>query len=205
MATATEQRASRRRRRDEARGAVLRAALELAEGTPFKDLTVDEIARAAGVSRTAFYIHFRDKGELLLAAVDEVAAELHEQADRWWSGEGEPTELVREALAGVVGVYAEHARLLRLATEVSTYDEEVRAFWLELMGRFITTATAQIRSEQEAGRIDLSLDPEATAEAMVWMTERYCYIYLTREPRTPETVTASLGAVWTAALYGAPS
>ena len=94
---------------------------------PFRDLTVDEIARAAGLSRSAFYTHFRDKHELLLAAVEEVADELYRMADRWWHGEGPPAERVRARSREWSRVYAEHASLLRVATEVSTYDEEVRS------------------------------------------------------------------------------
>ena len=95
---ATEQRQSRRRRHEETRREVLRAAIELAGDAPFKDLTIDEIARAAGVSRPAFYQYFRDKGELLLAAVEEVSRALYEEADSWWNGAGPPEELVRGAI-----------------------------------------------------------------------------------------------------------
>ena len=69
-------RKGRRDRREQARADVLRSALELAEQAPFRDLTIDEIARAAGLSRSAFYTHFRDKHDLLLAAVTDVADEL---------------------------------------------------------------------------------------------------------------------------------
>ena len=201
MATATEQRLDRRRRREQAREAFVRAAVELVEDAPFKDVTVDEIARAAGASRPAFYIHFQDKQELLLAAVEEVSAELYDQADRWWHGEGDPATLVHVALEGVTGVWAKHASLLRVATEVSTYDEEVRDVWLEIAARFIDATAEHIRAEQAEGRIANTLDPESTAETLVWMTERCCYIYLARGDRGPDQVTESLAAVWTAALY----
>lgn len=200
MATAIE-RSSTRRRRAEARRDVLAKALELAEERPFRDITVDEIARAAGLSRSAFYTHFHDKHELLLAAVQEVADELYERSDRWWSGEGAPGERVRRALDGVVSVYAAHASLLRLATEVSTYDDEVREFWLGIVGRFISDATEHIGSEQADGLIPRTLEARATAEGLVWMAERCCYIYLARGDRRPEQVVEALVPVWTAALY----
>ncbi len=202
MATATEQRRTQRRRRDEARGAVIAAALRLAGDSSFKDLTVDEIAREAGVSRTAFYVHFRDKSELLLAAVGDVTAILYAEAERWWHGTGEPAELVRKAIGGVAAVYAEHASLMRIATEVSTYDEEVRGFWMELIGRFVAATTDHIRLEQEAGRIRDSLGAAATADSLTWMTERCCYVHLGRGEGTPEALTEALSAVWVAALYG---
>ncbi len=200
--SAVEQRMRSRRKRDDARAGVVAAALRLAETSAFKDLTVDEIARAAGVSRPAFYIHFPDKESLLLAAVEQIAGTLYDEADRWWHGEGNQSELVEAAVGGVVAVYAANASLMRIATEASTYDEEIREFWMALVDRFVEATAEHIATEQAAGRIASSLEPGPTAESLVWMAERCCYIYLTRGDREPAAVTASLTAVWTAALYG---
>ena len=201
MSPTTAERSSRRKRRDKARSALVKSALELAETSPFRDLTVDEIGAGAGVSRSAFYLHFRDKHDLLLAAVEEVAGELYLMADRWWHGEGPPAERVRRAIEGVVAVYAEHAAVLRVATEVSTYDEEVRDAWRAIVERFIKAGAEHIRSEQERGMISARLDPVATAEALVWMNERYSYIYLGRDERPSADVVEALVPVWTGALY----
>lgn len=196
-----EERSSRRRRRERTRNQVVRRALELTETAPFRDLTVDQIAKAAGLSRSAFYTHFQDKHQLLLTAVEEVAEELYEMADRWWHGEGPPAERVREAIEGVVSVYAKQATLLRVATEVSTYDEEVREVWLAIAERFIEATAKHISSEQQTGLIPESLGARPTAESLVWMAERCCYIYLGRGERGPKQVVDALAPVWTAALY----
>jgi AcrR family transcriptional regulator len=198
---ATGARSSRRQRRDEIRAKIVRSALELSERGPFRDLTVDEITRSAGISRSAFYTHFRDKHDLLLGAVEEIAGELYRMADRWWHGEGPPAKQVRGAIEGVVSVYAEHAGVLRVATEVSTYDDEVRQVWVGLVQRFIDATAEHIYTEQAAGLIPTTLKPEATAESLVWMVERCCYIYLGREERKPAEVVRALAPVWTAALY----
>lgn len=155
---ATGARSSHRRRRDEVRAEVIRSALELSERGPFRDLTIDEITKAAGLSRSAFYTHFRDKHDLLLGAVEETADELYEMADRWWHGEGPPAERVRVAIDGVVSVYAERAGVLRVATEVSTYDEEVRQVWIAIVQRFIEATAEHVYAEQAAGLIPTSLD-----------------------------------------------
>ncbi|MDP9227486.1 MAG: TetR/AcrR family transcriptional regulator [Actinomycetota bacterium] len=198
---AASEREGRRKRREEMRSEVIRTALELAERASFRDLTVDQIAREAGIPRSAFYTHFRDKHDLLLAAVAEASEELYRMADRWWHGEGPPAERVRQALEGVVSVYAEQARVLRLATEVSTYDEEVREVWLAILERFIEATAEHIRSEQRAGLIPEALEARATAEGLVWMSERCCYIYLARGERTTGELVAAMAPVWTAALY----
>jgi TetR/AcrR family transcriptional regulator, ethionamide resistance regulator len=180
---------------------VISSALKLADKGSFRDLTIDQIARTAKVSRPAFYTHFSDKEELLLAAVGDVSEELYEMADRWWHGVGPPAQRVRQAIEGVVSVYAGDARLLRIAAEVATYDEEVRILWLDIAERFIETTADHIRSEQDVGLIPRALHPRATAEALYWMAERCCYIYLGRGERTPKQVVQALMPVWVAALY----
>lgn len=196
---------SRRRRRVQAREEVLGAALRLAEDAPFHDVTVEEIARAAGISRSAFYTHFSDKHDLLLAALRDVADELRGESDGWWAGEGAPAERVRTALTGVVSIYAEHASLLNVAIEVSTYDDEVRAVWVSVLERFIDETADHIRSEQRAGLIADVLEPRPTAEALVWMTERCCFVYLpeggSEDGRSPRKLVADMAPVWVAALY----
>jgi AcrR family transcriptional regulator len=190
-----------RERRQKARRRIVDASLKQAEKGSFRDLTVDDIARSARVSRPAFYTHFSDKEEVLLVAVEEVSRELYEMADRWWHGVGPPAERVRRAIEGIVSVYAREAALLRVAAEVSTYDDEVRALWLDIAERFIETTADHVRSEQDVGLIPRSLDPRSTAESLFWMAERCCYMYLGRGERTPKQVVQALVPVWVAALY----
>ncbi len=176
-------------------------ALELAGERPFRDLTVEQIARGAGLSRSAFYTHFRDKHDLLAVAVHEVADELYRMADIWWRGKGPPAERVHAALEGVTAVYSEHAALLRIAVEVSTYDEDVRVLWMGAMERLIEATAEHIRAEQTRGLISPGLDARGSAEALVWMNERCAYVYLGRGERGAAELVEAMAAVWTAALY----
>lgn len=176
--------------------------VELAEDTSFRDLTVDGIARRAGLSRSAFYFYFQDKHDLLTAAAGEVVDELYREADRWWHGEGEPEARVRRALHGVAALYARHGRLLGVAVEVSTYDREVGGVWRALVTRFVDATVEHLRGEQEAGRAP-PLDPRATAEPLVWMTERCLWLFLASGERSVDEVVDQLASVWLRAIYGA--
>lgn len=205
MTDATEIREGPRARRESVRLALRDALLELVEETPFKDISVDDVARAAGIKRSAFYVYFSDKRDLLVAATAETAEELYREADRWWHGSGAPEERLTEALAGMASLYERHASLLRVATEVSTYDDEVRVFWRGIIERFIAATATHLHAEQAAGRVPRSLEPRATAESLVWMAERCCYVYLARGERSPSELVRSLGATWAAALYPGPA
>jgi AcrR family transcriptional regulator len=186
--------------REQIQAAVTAATLELAEESAFKDLTVDQIARAAGLSRTAFYFYFRSKHDLLRAAMEEVSDEAFTEADRWWHGEGEPQSLIRAAIEGVVDVYQRHVNLMRVGQEVAMYDPEMAALWQELMGRFIEATAEHLRAEQAAGRLR-PLEPGAAAESLVWMMERCNYVYLGLGRRSRTEMVETLTAIWFHALY----
>lgn len=205
MTDATEIREGRRARRESVRAALCDALLGLVDETPFKDISVDDIARAAGIKRSAFYVHFSDKQDLLVAAAGDTADALYREADRWWHGGGPPEERLTGALSGIAELYDRHSSLLRAATEVSTYDDDVRVFWRGIVERFIEATADHLRREQAVGRVPHALEPRATAESLVWMAERCCYIYLARGERSPHELVGSLGAIWTAALYPAPA
>jgi TetR/AcrR family transcriptional regulator, ethionamide resistance regulator len=200
MAVVTVTESPSRRTREEIETAVRSATLELAEEVPFKDLTIDQIARAAGISRTAFYFYFRSKHDLLRAAMEEVSDETYREADRWWHGEGEPRVLIKAAIQGVVAVYLRHANLMRVGQEVAMYDAEMGELWRELIERFITATADHLRREQAAGRLR-PLDPDETAESLVWMMERCNYVYLGLGRRDSRHVVETLTAIWYHALY----
>jgi len=91
---------------------------------------MDEIARAAGVSRQAVYLHFRSKHGLLLALVEHVdrSRDVHQRVKRLWAA--------KSALAGVE-VAAELAaetngevhRIAMALDSTRRWDPDFRAAW----------------------------------------------------------------------------
>jgi TetR/AcrR family transcriptional regulator, ethionamide resistance regulator len=192
--------AKRRERTAEVRQLVCRAMLELLDEASFSELTVDEIMRRAGVSRSSFYLYFRDKQEVLMLATEELAERFYAEADRWWRGEGGGPHLVRDALAGVVAVYRGNALLLAAVNEAATYDSEVADFWRALIDRFVAATAEHLEREARAGRMPV-VDPLPMSDALVWMVERSCYVHLIRGERSERELVDSLAGVWVAALY----
>jgi len=197
---ASPQSATRRRTREEVQEAVRATLVEMLAERPFKDVTVDELAKRAGLSRTAFYFYYPDKNEVLKEAANTAAAGVYAEADRWWHGEGRPEDLVREALEGIAGVYCDHADVLRAAVEATTYDLEFRTFYEALIRRFVDATAEHLRRELGAGRVR-PLEPDSIAEALVWMAERCNYAFLLLEGRPKSEVVDSLTAIWIHAIY----
>jgi AcrR family transcriptional regulator len=174
----------------------------LSEGASFADLGVERIATQAGITRTAFYFYFADKRELLMALTADVNELLLEQANLWWSGEGEPGVRLERALTNVARLFGEHAVLLKALGEVAAYDEQVAEHWQRLIGQFLEATEERIREEQAAGLATCS-NPSATAFALTWMTEGVLsqQILQLGSPADPQLIDA-LVEIWVRSVYG---
>jgi len=86
-------------------------------------------------------------------------------------------------------LYERHASLLRAATEVSTYDDEVRVFWRGNVERFIEATAADLRGERSRGGCRAVSSPSRPPSG----------------ERSAHELVGLLGATWTAALYPAPA
>ena len=60
------------------------ATLGLVAESPFTEVTVDPISNAAGLARSTFYLHFRDKFDVLRAMTEEVIQGLVETLTAVW-------------------------------------------------------------------------------------------------------------------------
>jgi hypothetical protein len=129
-----------------------------------------------------------------------VAELLYREADGWWSVEGDGEPALRDALRSIVGLYSEHAVLLRAVVEASAYDRVVAEFWQAVIGRFVDATRERIERER------LSLPAQPTAFALCWMTERACYEWIVQgyEVDGPGFLDGLVG-VWVGALYGSSS
>lgn len=82
----------------------------IGEGASFAEISVERLAARAGISRSTFYVHFQDKGELARKLAATVLTQLGEMAQRWWHGaEHADRAALREAITAIVDVYRRHA------------------------------------------------------------------------------------------------
>ena len=205
MPTSLERRHSRRRRHERTRQELIEAALNQSAAGSFKDLTVEGVTREAGVARSAFYVYFGDKEELLLGALEDLIASHQNRLGRCWKQGDDPRRDIERGVYGMARVYADSSGLLALAGEAATYDEEVRELWSTVVETITDGTREEIERLQGTGAVSESLDPEALAEGLVLMTERTFQIHLAQGESDPSEVASSLTRVWWAALFGAPA
>jgi TetR/AcrR family transcriptional regulator, ethionamide resistance regulator len=203
MATSSriELRDRRRRRREQSERQILDAAEALLRERSYRDLTVDDVMASAGQSRTAFYRHFKDRQDLVIRLLSDLAAELYETASTWLAGTGDPLAEGHEATARLVSAWAQHGPLLRAIAEAASYDDEVERVYRGLVQLFVDATIERLERDASAKRV-LVPDIQETARALCWMTERYLTTTFGRpDSGDPATATEVLHAIWMRSVY----
>lgn len=157
------------------------AATVLAE-TGYGGLSASAVARTAGIAQPTFYVHFRDKDDLLRTLGEEqmglLRMRLREARQRVIAGQG--VEAVRETFRVPLRTWVEHPGLQRL------YAQELHQPASPL-GELARALRADIRRDLVEDLVQLGL-PAATpaerervdmiAEGMIGQTEALASAYL---------------------------
>jgi AcrR family transcriptional regulator len=163
-----------RQRQEEVRERLLEAIEAVTQGGEgLGEVSVERLANAAGISRATFYIYFADKGDLLTARFEQVAAELLEAAGGWWEiGAESSIDDLRGALARIAGAYRPHATLIAAIYDEAAYNPGVR----RKVAGFVQAGMDALREHIERGQRDQFVDPALlapeTAAWLGWMVER---------------------------------
>ena len=161
-------------RREAAETNVLEAVERLlVEGFSYTELGVQQMAEAAGISRSTFYVHFTDKNDLLVRLTRASTAELFAAADAWMvrtyeEGVG-PLE---EALAEVCAQRRTHSAALNALAEVAGYDPAIGEFWRAQIDAFVDRFARRLSADTRAGHTAPGLDARSTAVFLTWGVER---------------------------------
>lgn len=157
-------------RSEPGRSGILLNAIDCFARHGYAGASIDRIARAAGVTKGALYYHFRDKEQLLFAAVTErIEAFEASVLDRVQGVEG-PAEQLRcvARICAENAVADNHRRfILTLLVEALDTNPELSNEFREMLGRFRSFHRHLIREGQEAGLFRKNIDAARAAEAFV--------------------------------------
>lgn len=176
----------------------------LAGGASFTELGVQQISAEADVARSTFYSHFRDKSDLLMRLATAMVATSFDIASSWEPADG--ADEMADAFLRVLGVYREHAGVLRAITEVGSYDATVQAFWNQRLARFSGRTTAVLGDEQDAGRTAASVDLASAARIIVIGGERAIFDHVAEADASTDAAFArELARTWWYGVYRRPA
>ena len=126
------------RRKENTRAKLVRASLDVFVEKGIDGATVDDLARAAGFTRGAFYSNFSTREEVFIALFDEVTAELIAIAN----------SSVEAAVAGPTGGGAAPAMLIDDADVMLAVFEGIRPFGRQWYLLYSDAIARSLRDEQ---------------------------------------------------------
>jgi len=130
----------------------------LAEGGSFSSVSIEQLTKAAGIARATFYLHFRDKGELVTRLMGRVRQEIVASAGLWFEhAERAQREDMRRALRGILGVYQKHHVIIA----------GVARLWRETMEALCAESRRAILSLRQVGRASEAATP-LLADTLTW-------------------------------------
>jgi AcrR family transcriptional regulator len=193
---------------EERQTAILATAEELLERLSPAQISVDDLARGAGISRPTFYFYFPSKEAVFLTLVDRLVEEAAEGlGDVLERLPEDPPARWREGLAAFHRTFGAHRALVRAGTQLRGESAEARGLWSEVMERWVQDAARAIESERARGAAPEGTDAYLLAVALVSMNERVLYATIADEPPAiaETSVMDVLLTVWLSSIYGTSS
>lgn len=203
---ARSRRATSNRKGDDNERALLATAERLLRDAPLQDISVEALARGAGISRSSFYFYFRSKDDVLLALVDRLTSELEQVVAAFAGGmHDDPAASIAGGIGASARAWHDHGHVFRALLDASAGDEHVREVWNATLRRFIDVNAQAIQAERDAGAAPAG-GPSALelATALVLLNERAHHaVAVGAAPALAgDRAVPVLTQVWLHAIYG---
>ena len=172
---------------------------------PFADISVDDLARGAGLSRPTFYFYFPSKDAVLLTLFEQVIV----AADSALEGLDDTVPTDRhDAWRTCINVFFEtfvqHKGVARAAHAARASNPEIGELLATFMQRWIDNTAASIEAERALGVAPTTLPAQDLATALNLMNERALFASFAEDkPAIPkEQVLDTLVHIWITSIYG---
>lgn len=210
MTTSSPPRSGRGRRSkrpsgDEREAAILATAARLLEDKKFADISVDDLAKGAGLSRPTFYFYFPSKEAVLLALLEPLIA----QADKGFDGAieslpADPRRAFREGIRIFFTAFGSHSVVARAGTEALATSPDIRTIWSTFMQKWINQTAALIEYERQRGAAPVNIGALDLATSLNQMNERAMTATLVAEDGAvaQDRLVDTLTHIWLTSVYG---
>lgn len=192
---------------DDRERAILETAERLLEEKPLSEISVDDLARGAGISRPTFYFYFPSKDAVVMTIVERLVEEATGSRDEVLTAlaESGPRAGLEKALENLYAAFRSRPGVVRAGADLrATSHREAQDLWTQVMSGWVDDVTAMIEFERGRGAAPAGQPARELAIVLVQMNERVQYATLLDESPSLEVdrVLDVLIDVWLRAIYG---
>ncbi|WP_433825528.1 TetR/AcrR family transcriptional regulator [Actinoplanes sp. CA-015351] len=142
--------------------AILETARELLARKPLAEITIDELAAGAEISRSSFYFYFDSKLAVVVALLHGLTGELIAGSGPWLDGTGPDSGALRRSLTGLATLWTSHGRLLAGALAAAPGCPPIAEWRSTLRDAHVKRLAERIERDRAAG-----LAPDGPAPAVL--------------------------------------
>src|ERR1700739_376599 len=184
--------------------AILSTAERLLQERPLADISVDDLAKGAGLSRPTFYFYFASKDAVLLTLFERVIVEADSALEA----------LVVNPPADLKTLWGSAINVLRetfgahsagsLAADSARTHKDVRDLWSRFMEKWVGHITAVIDAERARGAAPGTLPAHELSAALNLLNEKVMLAWFAEERPSVanEHLLDTLVHIWVSSIYG---
>ena len=209
VATVSSNRTSRGRRSarpsgDDRELAILTTAEQLLEHRPLADISVDDLAKGAGISRPTFYFYYPSKDAVLLTLFERVIVEADSALESLVADP--PADLKALWRIGInvfVETFGSH-RAVSLAADSARTNADIRTIWSRFMEKWVGHIALVIETERSRGAAPVTLPADELSAALNLLNEKMMLSSFAGDsPSVPkERLLETLVHIWISSIYG---
>ncbi len=191
---------------DDREMAILTTLEKLLEQRPLTEISVDDLAKGAGLSRPTFYFYFPSKDAVLLTLLDRVITEADQSADTALGGLENAVEPagVWRAINALFETFGSHRAVMLAGAMTRPGNAEMQTMWSRFMQKWITYTAASIQAERDRGAAPETIPAEDLAISLNLMNERTMFAaFADEEPSVArDRMVDTLAHIWVSSIYG---
>ncbi len=192
---------------DDRERAILATAEQLLEKKRLSEISVDDLARGAGISRPTFYFYFPSKEAVVMTIVERLVTEATASSEEVFTAlaESGPRAGLRQGLANPYAAFRARPGIVRAGADLRSINHpEASELWEQVMEGWTANVTAMIEFERSRGAAPPGPPARELALALVQMNERAQYAALLGESPShdQDRILDVLIEIWMRAIYG---
>jgi len=185
--------------------AILETATRLLEQRSLHEISIDDLAKGAGISRPTFYFYFPSKDAVLMTLIERVIVEADSALDS--VSDQLPSDRYAFWRTGINFFFAgfgAHKGVSRAGYEARATIPEAAELWSRFMQKWIDNTARIIEAERARGEAPITLPAADLATTLNLMNERVLIAAFADErPAVPEDrVLDTLVHVWITTISG---
>lgn len=184
---------------------MLRALDELLRDGTLDSINIAEITARAGVSRSAFYFYFENKGAAVAAVMAEMYDKAFQASTSLYDESATPRERIEGNIRGLIAAWREHEHLYRAMLEARQTNTSVRDLWDADRASFIAPVAAMINAERSGGRAPEGPDAAATAIVLLELNDHALEKIALGDGLAIDLRVEVLVTIWLRTIYGSAS